>query len=94
VWRTALQPADSQVVLTNPPFGGKERNEVQQNFPIHTGETASDGSSSGRGYESCDEIGLLHRKEVSGFRQMDLRPFETRSRPGATRPVHAARSIA
>jgi type I restriction enzyme M protein len=28
------------VVLTNPPFGGKERAEVQQNFPIKTGETA------------------------------------------------------
>jgi type I restriction enzyme M protein len=28
------------VVLTNPPFGGKERGEVQQNFPIKTGETA------------------------------------------------------
>ena len=28
------------VVLANPPFGGKEREEVQQNFPIRTGETA------------------------------------------------------
>src|SRR3989338_11565323 len=28
------------IVLTNPPFGGKERAEVQQNFPIKTGETA------------------------------------------------------
>ena len=28
------------VVLANPPFGGKERDEVQQNFPIRTGETA------------------------------------------------------
>src|SRR5207244_6474825 len=28
------------VVLVNPPFGGKERKEVQQNFPIRTGETA------------------------------------------------------
>jgi type I restriction enzyme M protein len=28
------------IVLANPPFGGKERNEVQQNFPIKTGETA------------------------------------------------------
>lgn len=28
------------IVLANPPFGGKERNEVQQNFPIRTGETA------------------------------------------------------
>lgn len=34
---------DSQrhdVVLANPPFGGKERKEVQQNFPIRSGETA------------------------------------------------------
>ena len=29
------------IVLANPPFGGKERVEVQQNFPIKTGETAS-----------------------------------------------------
>jgi type I restriction enzyme M protein len=28
------------IVLTNPPFGGNERPEVQQNFPIRTGETA------------------------------------------------------
>ncbi len=28
------------VVLANPPFGGKERKEGQQNFPIRTGETA------------------------------------------------------
>jgi len=28
------------IVLANPPFGGKERPEVQQNFPIKTGETA------------------------------------------------------
>ena len=28
------------IVETNPPFGGKERKEVQQNFPIRTGETA------------------------------------------------------
>lgn len=29
------------VILANPPFGGKERAEVQENFPIKTGETAS-----------------------------------------------------
>jgi len=29
-----------EVILANPPFGGKERKEVQQNFPIKTGETA------------------------------------------------------
>lgn len=28
------------VVLANPPFGGKIRAEIQQNFPIKTGETA------------------------------------------------------
>ena len=28
------------IVLANPPFGGKERKEIQQNFPIKTAETA------------------------------------------------------
>ncbi len=28
------------VVLANPPFGGRERAEIQQNFPVKTGETA------------------------------------------------------
>ena len=28
------------IILANPPFGDKERKEVQQNFPIKTGETA------------------------------------------------------
>lgn len=28
------------IILANPPFGGSERREVQQNFPIRTGETA------------------------------------------------------
>ncbi|WP_282135745.1 N-6 DNA methylase [Seonamhaeicola maritimus] len=28
------------VILANPPFGGKERKEIQQNFDIKTGETA------------------------------------------------------
>ena len=28
------------IIIANPPFGGKERAEVQQNFPIKTGETA------------------------------------------------------
>ena len=36
-----LQDRDRyDVILANPPFGGKERQEVQQNFPIKTGETA------------------------------------------------------
>ncbi|WP_320169828.1 N-6 DNA methylase [Maridesulfovibrio sp.] len=28
------------IILANPPFGGKERKEIQQNFSIKTGETA------------------------------------------------------
>lgn len=36
-----LQEKDRyDVVVANPPFGGKERAEVKQNFPIKTGETA------------------------------------------------------
>ncbi|WP_256646107.1 N-6 DNA methylase [Thermomonas paludicola] len=36
-----IQPKDQKnIVLANPPFGGKERKEVQQNFHIKTGETA------------------------------------------------------
>jgi type I restriction enzyme M protein len=36
-----LQEKDRfDVILANPPFGGKERGEVQQNFEIRTGETA------------------------------------------------------
>ena len=27
------------IMLSNPPFGGKERKDVQQDFPIRTGET-------------------------------------------------------
>jgi type I restriction enzyme M protein len=38
---TDIQEKDRyDVALANPPFGGKERKEVQQNFPIRTGETA------------------------------------------------------
>ena len=38
---TDIQEKDRyDIVLANPPFGGKERPEVQQNFPIRTGETA------------------------------------------------------
>jgi len=38
---TDIQDKDRyDIVLANPPFGGKERREVQQNFPIKTGETA------------------------------------------------------
>ena len=36
-----IMPSDQKdVVLANPPFGGKEREEVQQNFAIRSGETA------------------------------------------------------
>lgn len=36
-----IQPKDQfDVILANPPFGGKERAEIQQNFPIRSGETA------------------------------------------------------
>jgi type I restriction-modification system DNA methylase subunit len=39
---TDIQEKDRyDVVLANPPFGGKERAEIQQNLPIKTGETAS-----------------------------------------------------
>jgi len=38
----AIQAKDRHdIILANPPFGGKERKEIQQNFPIKTGETAS-----------------------------------------------------
>jgi len=38
---TDIQEKDRHhIVMANPPFGGKERKEVQQNFPIRTGETA------------------------------------------------------
>ncbi len=36
-----IQPHEQHhIILANPPFGGKERKEVQQNFSIKTGETA------------------------------------------------------
>ncbi|MEZ5007173.1 MAG: N-6 DNA methylase [Chitinophagales bacterium] len=39
---TDIQEKDRyDIILANPPFGGKERAEVQHNFPIKTGETAS-----------------------------------------------------
>jgi type I restriction enzyme M protein len=38
---TQIQEKDRyNTILANPPFGGQERAEVQQNFPIKTGETA------------------------------------------------------
>lgn len=38
---TDIQPSNQHnIILANPPFGGKERKEVQENFPIKTGETA------------------------------------------------------
>jgi type I restriction enzyme M protein len=36
-----IQPSNQHsIILANPPFGSKERKEVQENFPIQTGETA------------------------------------------------------
>lgn len=36
-----IQPSEQKkVILANPPFGGKERDEVQNNFPIRSSETA------------------------------------------------------
>ena len=36
-----IQPSEQKdIVLANPPFGGAEREEVQQNFPIRSSETA------------------------------------------------------
>jgi type I restriction enzyme M protein len=36
-----MQVSDKfNIILANPPFGGKERKEIQQNFTIKTGETA------------------------------------------------------
>ncbi|MFA1563041.1 class I SAM-dependent DNA methyltransferase [Aliivibrio fischeri] len=36
-----IQPSSQHdIILANPPFGGKERKEVQENFSIQTGETA------------------------------------------------------
>lgn len=38
---TDIQPRDQKdVILANPPFGGSERREIRQNFPIRTSETA------------------------------------------------------
>ncbi|MBP9822035.1 MAG: SAM-dependent DNA methyltransferase [Candidatus Pacebacteria bacterium] len=38
---TDIQEKDRfDVILANPPFGGGERKEIQQNFPIKSGETA------------------------------------------------------
>lgn len=38
--RTIQEKNRYHVILANPPFGGKERKEIQQNFDIKTGETA------------------------------------------------------
>ena len=38
---SSIQEKDRfDIILANPPFGGKERKEIQQNFNIKTGETA------------------------------------------------------
>ncbi|MDC6466989.1 N-6 DNA methylase [Methylophilaceae bacterium] len=38
--RNISQKDQYDIILANPPFAGNERNEVQQNFPIKTSETA------------------------------------------------------
>ena len=43
------------IILANPPFGGKERKEVQQNFPIKTGELTADAEAGDR---TLSEAGL------------------------------------
>lgn len=45
------------VILANPPFGGRERTEVQQNFPIKTSETAF--SSSSTSFANSAQVGAL-----------------------------------
>ena len=61
------------LVMANPPFGGKERKEVQQNFPIRTGETAflflqhfikilKAGGRAGRGYQ--EHLSLEHGQRL------------------------------
>jgi len=69
------------VILANPPFGGKERKEVQQNFPIRTGETAflflqhfikmlKAGGRGWRGYQ--EHFSFQHRQ---CFREPAQAPF-------------------
>ena len=61
------------IILANPPFGGKERKEVQQNFPIRIGETAflflqhfikmlRAGRPDGRGYQ--EHLPLQYRQRL------------------------------
>ena len=66
------------VVLANPPFGGKERPEVQQNFPIKTGETAflflqhfikiAEGRWSRR-HRYQEHVPVEHRQRLGGASQ-------------------------
>ncbi len=79
------------VVLANPPFGGKERKEVQQNFPIRTGETAflflqhfikilKAGGRGGRRHQ--EHVPLQHRQRLG-------EPAQAAS--GKLQPPHRAR---
>ena len=78
------------VALANPPFGGKERPEVQQNFPIKTGETAflflqhfikiAESRRPCR-YRHQEYVPVKHRQCVGGTAQGDS---------GELQPAHCA----
>ena len=88
------------VVLANPPFGGKERKEVQQNFPIKTGETAflflQHFIKIAQGRRPCrhrhqEHLPVQHRQRLGQPAQAppgELQP------PHRARPARAARSRA
>ncbi len=79
------------VVLANPPFGGKERREVQQNFPIRTGrdglsvppalhQDAQGGRPRRRGHQ--EHVSLEHRQRLG-------EPAQTAA--GKLQPIHRTR---
>ena len=57
------------VILANPPFGGKERKEVQQNFPIKTGETAFPNGSL-----DCERMNYITRDKFVSLRGGKTQP--------------------
>ena len=84
------------VILANPPFGGKERPEVQQNFPIKTGETAflflqhfiKSLKAGGRaGHRHQEHLPVELRQRVTGAAQGaagKLQPAHRAGMPGGT----------
>jgi type I restriction enzyme M protein len=78
-------------VLANPPFGGNERKEVQQNFPIRTGETAflflqhfiRMLKAGGRGGVIIKNTFLQHRQRLGELAKIAARNLQ---------PAHRARS--